>query len=247
MTTEQATEVKTAEVKDMKWADLTESQKQQITGDLVSAEVVQCLSTLVSELNSVREHLTDWEDELTELSETTDYEEPAREFIRNEADLDDLEEITNENGDWDDLLDVCKLGKETWGLDNDEIEILSIEEFLDLRVTDPAERKVKEASIRESVEALVNNEDYFKWVCDRFFLEPDRDEVYEHWLVSDRASRMLKERGHPVVELMGLTVWGRGTTGQSISLDWAWNDMARELWDAEPAYYFDKSKPYYKP
>jgi hypothetical protein len=49
--------------------------------------------------------------------------------------------------------------------------------------------------------------------------ESDPCEVFEHWIVSSWLAEKLKEHGQPVGELLGLTIWGRMTTGQSISID----------------------------
>lgn len=53
-------------------------------------------------------------------------------------------------------------------------------------------------------------------------LEDEQDnpsEVYEHWIVSSWFAGKLKEQGESVGELFGLTIWGRTTTGQAISMD----------------------------
>lgn len=51
-------------------------------------------------------------------------------------------------------------------------------------------------------------------------IEPHEREAYEHWIVSDYLARQLRDRGEMVTtDLYGLTVWGRCTTGQSISMD----------------------------
>lgn len=43
--------------------------------------------------------------------------------------------------------------------------------------------------------------------------------VYEHWAVTGWFADKLRDHGEPVAEIGGLNVWGRGTTGQSISCD----------------------------
>ena len=57
-----------------------------------------------------------------------------------------------------------------------------------------------------------------------------RSEIFEHWIVSDWLARKLKERGETTGELCGLTIWGRGTTGQSICLDHVIQDIALETY-----------------
>ena len=44
-------------------------------------------------------------------------------------------------------------------------------------------------------------------------------EIFEHWVVDGWLGEILEERGHVVREILGLTVWGRPTTGQMIALD----------------------------
>ena len=60
-----------------------------------------------------------------------------------------------------------------------------------------------------------------------------RDEVYEHWICSSWLARKLKERGEVVGELCGLTIWGRGTTGQSICMDHVIRCIIEELYAEE--------------
>lgn len=56
-------------------------------------------------------------------------------------------------------------------------------------------------------------------VCAEFDLEPYQWEVFEHWIVSGWLGDELKKRGERVGPLGNLTVWGRTTTGQAISMD----------------------------
>lgn len=53
-------------------------------------------------------------------------------------------------------------------------------------------------------------------------------EVYEQWAVSDWLAYQLKKRGYRVVEIGNLYIWGRGTTGQSISIDGVIRQIVRE-------------------
>ncbi len=45
------------------------------------------------------------------------------------------------------------------------------------------------------------------------------DEALEHWLISDWLANRLREEGEMVIEFMGLTIWGRTTSGQAICID----------------------------
>lgn len=53
-------------------------------------------------------------------------------------------------------------------------------------------------------------------------------EIYEHWIVSDWLAARLRDRGHTVGEMSGLTIWGRPTTGQAISMDGVIRDIVRD-------------------
>lgn len=62
-------------------------------------------------------------------------------------------------------------------------------------------------------------------------------EVFEYWAVSEWLARKLREQGEPVAEF-GLThVWGRGTTGQAIALDYV---IEKIVTDTEYAKFGDK-------
>jgi hypothetical protein len=54
-------------------------------------------------------------------------------------------------------------------------------------------------------------------------------EIYEHWVVSDWLAARLREKGHTVGGLGGLTVWGRPATGQAISMDPWIQEIFREF------------------
>jgi len=46
-----------------------------------------------------------------------------------------------------------------------------------------------------------------------------RSDIYEWWAVSEWFGDKLKEEGCAVIKSWGKSYWGRGTTGQSISMD----------------------------
>ena len=61
-------------------------------------------------------------------------------------------------------------------------------------------------------------------------LDVEPVEIYEWWAVSSWLAGKLEEHGHPIHrDFYGLTVWGRPTTGQAISLDGVIRAIAREL------------------
>lgn len=65
--------------------------------------------------------------------------------------------------------------------------------------------------------------------CDIERLDPYTRGAYEHWIVSDWLADKLAERGEMVLkDFLGLTIWGRTTTGQAIALD----AVICDIWDS---------------
>ena len=91
---------------DLEW------QRQNMCGELVSRHVESNVSYLVSNLleiaSSCPTRNLDY-DELLRLSEWYDYEEAANDFIRDQADFDDLENIAEQFGYWKDILDELNI------------------------------------------------------------------------------------------------------------------------------------------
>ena len=50
-------------------------------------------------------------------------------------------------------------------------------------------------------------------------VDPHEQEVLEHWLVSSDLAYWLSQHDEVVGEISGLNIWGRMTSGQSISID----------------------------
>lgn len=68
---------------------------------------------------------------------------------------------------------------------------------------------------------IAETSDALSWqdLCEEQGIEADTREVYEHWIITEWFGEQLKAHDETVVEFMGLTIWGRCTTGQSISMD----------------------------
>lgn len=65
--------------------------------------------------------------------------------------------------------------------------------------------------------------------------EPDGSEIFEHWLVSDYLADKLEARGESVVrDVLGMTIWGRPTTGQAIYIDHVISEIVRDMNAPEP-------------
>ena len=57
-------------------------------------------------------------------------------------------------------------------------------------------------------------------LCEVFVIEPYIIEALEHWIVSDWLANELNAAGEMVnSDIYGLTIWGRRTSGQAISMD----------------------------
>jgi len=66
--------------------------------------------------------------------------------------------------------------------------------------------------------------------CDFFEVEPYDREIFEHWTVSRYLADQLEARGERILRnFFGLTVWGRGTTGQAILLDGVISDICEGM------------------
>jgi hypothetical protein len=66
-------------------------------------------------------------------------------------------------------------------------------------------------------------------LCNLEHIEPEEMDILEHWIVSDWLGRKLTEHGESVETVMGLTVWGRVTSGQSISMDGIISEIASDM------------------
>lgn len=150
------------------------------------------------------------------------------------------------DNDMDALRDAAEdAGTDVVGLDSDDPQARddSITEFRDWvnehdnadklldvaeacgAVTDAVRDKLREAMI----EHVESDEDEARLLCDAQRLDPYTLEAYEHWIVSRWLASKLSARGEMVGEVAGLTIWGRCTTGQGISLDYVILKIAEEL------------------
>lgn len=178
---------------------------------IVRDDVLCCVSSLFYGLGQIIHDLNHNQtqrlgvdsDELMELMEVTDYEEPAERHI-DEMDRDDLMSYL------DDQDVAYEPDENVYDADKDTIE----HETLD--------------TLREKAKVAMNDQGAEEF-CREFDIEPDRSEVYEHWVVTPWLGRRLTEQGHTVREVFNLTIWGRPTTGQAISMDGVILGIARGM------------------
>ena len=139
-----------------------------------------------------------------------DWEEPVNRYI-DDADLDDLETIADMVGEWAEIVGEvdAKLSDDLEG------------------GAEPTPEQLEQ--FRTKIKSLVSGDEY-REIADAFNLDPYQTEIYEHWIVdSSWFADQLKQYGQIVFEFGGLTIFGRCTTGQSLSLDgWA-RSMVRDL------------------
>lgn len=199
---------------------IDESAFQSACDRYVQANIVCCISSLMCDIGRNLEASSDIfnfdYDESCGWFSRPDYETAADNFVEN-ADLDDLETIAEQHGYWSDVIDETRL---QFGFDGESEE----EEFEEWVETEP----VKD-SIRERVYKLVTDQEAYEWVCNEFSLDYDYDDVYEHWAVDRWFAQELQSRGHLVFEFSNFLVWGRQTTGQSISLDGVVRDIVKNM------------------
>ena len=85
------------------------------------------------------------------------------------------------------------------------------------------------ATLREAMLEDIRSENALQDYANENNLDPHVTEVYEHWLCESRFAEQLKEAGEIVFEFENMTIWGRTTTGQSISMDYVIEHMVKEL------------------
>lgn len=77
---------------------------------------------------------------------------------------------------------------------------------------------------------LFRDTDDARKFCDDQGIDPHTVEAYEHWLVDDwMASRIEAQGGMILRDFLGLTIWGRPTTGQAIYMDYSINEIYFDL------------------
>lgn len=194
----------------------TETSRYALATRLVQNEVVYCVSSLINGLQRATSDMDN--DKLQTLG--VDYDDLIK-LSHREPGVDEYREA-------DDLF-VSVKGKRLQAYDVEsgddgfrwtELEPLIME-------GEPAEKGEWCETELEAWEALFDDQG-----LDR----PDGSEVYEHWIVTDYLAARLIDAGETVVrDVAGLTVWGRCTTGQAISMDYVIQQIAADMYGDAPA------------
>ena len=193
---------------------------QRACGFWVERNIGQCVSSLMYDVGRNLEECSrifDFDyDEAIGWFQSEDYSEVVSDFI-DDADLDDLETIADMVEDWDGIVySVLGMSPEEYAAEETSEE----DQTEDLK------------ALRTKVKALITNDSEYAEIGRHFDLDPDYDEVYEHWIVnSSWAADDLRAYGQIVFEFGGLTIFGRCATGQSLSLDGWVRRLMRDLPD----------------
>ena len=207
--------------------------EQHNISDFVGREVIYCVSHLVSEMGEVWEHLdSDDQEAYQGLCYNLDYEEAAYQEGWRKTPKDRAVFVNESEGK------THVLDKESW-------ETLGSEAILAEDWNETEERieegeswqEILEDAGWELVEADFYNEDTgetsdaddWRELCEEVSIDPYEQEVYEHWIVSSWLSERLQEKGETVAEFLGLTIWGRCTTGQTIAMDGVIQEIYNEM------------------
>ncbi len=167
--------------------------------EMVDREVIYCVSTLVGDLMKIlpdvpyqvrKDTCLDY-DELLDLCGSNDWEEPARWHVQHDMSREDL-------------IDALILA---------DIEPPEDDEF------DQSWLNQDDKALQRALRAHLEEDDLWQTFCEERNIEPYFRETYEFWIVSRWLGAQLKEKGELVDEVSGLLIWGRGGTGQSISMD----------------------------
>lgn len=102
---------------------------------------------------------------------------------------------------------------------------ISIEDFVDREIKYCVSDLVQGLTANNEICSALDYEEVIYSLWEGHPIEGDEDEeteyaeVYEHWLVSEWLANKLREQDETVVELYGLNIWARCTTGQDIKCD----------------------------
>ena len=210
---------------------------QRACGLWVERNIGQCVSSLMYDVGRNLEECSrifDFDyDEAIGWFQREDYESVVDSFI-DDADLDDLETIADMVGYWSDVIADVPTAIVVEDEPNDETWVI---ESLDIRGEDEDDVNQEALGrcidqIRTKVKSLITDDSEYAEIGRHFDLDPDYNEVYEHWVVnSSWAADDLRAYGQIVFEFGGLTIFGRCTTGQSILLDGWVRRLMRDLPD----------------
>jgi hypothetical protein len=233
-----------------------DSENQAILRKFVELEVVQCVSMLISHFAQNPSALdgSDYDyEEVMDLCRSVDYEEAAwdkgwREFSDGFFKEDDNQYYLSVNLHERGLLNISvhkqdypeqgTNGKTVWEFNGTEDEA---DEAFEFDLTDPEDVREylveleiigEDATVETIEDCDFETSDAEDWqeLCENESIEGYESDILEHWIVSDYLARKLEEKGETVShDFFGLTIWGRGCSGQAILLDYVIADIASDM------------------
>lgn len=145
-----------------------------------------------------------------------------------------IQELSTNEKYWEELREIQS--KEDWHEPaywhiNNEMDADELQTFLE----DECDEEGEETDLEDMQSAAVAHIDEIsdsdvQVFCEERSVEPYVIEAYEHWIVTDWLARKLEGEGEMVDrDIYGLTVWGRATSGQMISMDSVIQKIAKDL------------------
>jgi hypothetical protein len=123
----------------------------------------------------------------------------------------------------EDIIDLCQCRVDhSERIEEIESAIVDLEEQLD-QASDDASAQDDAEELAKEIATLEKEKD------DLESEQEEPREVYEHWAVTRWFAEKLKQHGETTGDLFDFHVWGRCTTGQSISMDCVILEIAAEM------------------
>ena len=151
----------------------------------------------------------------------------AREVIYNVSEL--IYELSQKNEFMDELMDLMIKEDYTepvdWYIDSEMSVREAMEWLLNYNTDMPGYGNAK----GQLKAFLADDEDAMDEFVMDHNIEPERIEVYEHYIVTEWFAEKLKGKGEIVGEFLGMTIWGRTCTGQAIYIDGVTREIASDM------------------
>lgn len=179
---------------------MTYEQEREISS-FVSREVIYCVSGLIGTLTRTAAEYG--------LSDGTDYEELMQICVQDDYETPVAYHIQTE-------MNAEELGEylaNVYSLD-EESKIAPLSTLM----------------LAQKLEGFVRENNHWQEFAEEFSIDPYTVEAYEHWIVSNWLADKLEAKGEMIGrDICGLTIWGRTTTGQAISMDWVIQEIYKDL------------------
>lgn len=233
---------------------MNDSQKQDLAGELVKNEIYMNVNEVISELSKVDDSI--YRDELDEIQGSWDYASAVDNHLNDlvgyellqlleEKDISraahlDIDAIRvaildefEKYGEWDEFAEnnITTPYTDSEAATRDYINKMvpiALYDVVDDCIFELSDHLNHSSAIKAIYDTL-ESDDELQEYCDENNLDPEWDETYEFWAVSNWLGSKLAN----CQDIAGLTVWGRGCTGQAICLDYAIQSLAFDIYSRE--------------